>query len=245
MDILCVFGRGIEQIRVGGRFAWRPTRYVERLTQNNQHSGYRDQTATPGDHDERIVIAGANANVLAAAYLFSRAKRGGYPPKIVTFAAGRPRYLMPYPDVTEGGVLKERFLRVIGDTGEAEILIQADNLNTRDDLLQTLYLTRERGYGTVDIVSVELHLPRIQALLDKAVEADSSIANIAVAFHASELVLIAASPRYFKILNPVAYSAAYRRTVARERKGIEDLRNDRYDFGSQGYGFAPDYRKRL
>ncbi len=237
-EVLCVFGRGIE--KVNG--AWQPTAMIERL-ENNQHPGVRTNGISANDDDERIVIAGAELNVLAAVALYREAKRESTAPRTIVFAAGRPKYIAddPDPDLTEGGVLRGVFLAHLPDC-EAEIVLQTRNRNTRDDLLETLRLAVSHGYASITIVSVQVHLPRCREFLHWALKAYPELARVEVQFVASEHVVAAHWPERALEAQEVLISRAYARTAERERKGIEDLRAGRYDFGTQGYSFAPTAR---
>lgn len=121
----------------------------------------------------------------------------------------------------------------------AEIMIQDKNRNTRDDLLQTLTLARDHGLRRIGIISVLVHLARCQEFLKKAVEAEPEFENYEIQFFASEMILMQEQPKLTPWLAELLISKAYCRTAERERRGAADLRAGKYDFSSQGYGFAP------
>lgn len=238
-DILCVFGRGIE--KVDG--VWRPTAYIEKLSPENQHPGvrYPENTIDMDGDDPQVVIAGAEINALATATLFASWRAAGSPPKVVTFAAGRPRYIAEDPDPTlsEGRLLKEVFLREVEPIADGvEVVMQTTNRNTRDDLLKTLHLAKTRGFQRIVIVSVLVHVPRCMEFLRHALLAEPSFSNISVEFFASETVVLNHCSGY-EFLYRAMISKAFARTAERERRGIADLQSGKYDFVSQGYAFAP------
>lgn len=240
-DILCVFGRGIE--KVNG--VWQPTQHIERLSEKGGHPGVRVEGIDMNDGDLRVVIAGADFNAFATALLYKRLVAEQRPPAILVFAAGRPAYIAddPDPNLTEGRILKERFLEVVQLHPSTEVLIQGSNRNTRDDLLQTLSFARDRGLRGIGIISVLVHLARCQEFFRKALEVEPDFEDYGVHFLASEMILMQElPPGLTEFLAEVLISAAYCRTAERERKGIDDLRAGKYDFGSQ-YTIPPAYTK--
>ena len=66
-EVLCLLGRGIEQVRIGSDLVWRPTRYVERPTLEGRHTGLRHSSAA--QHDDSSLIAGSNAIIIAGCQL--------------------------------------------------------------------------------------------------------------------------------------------------------------------------------
>ena len=237
--MLCVFGRGIE--KVNGE--WQPTQYLERLSEKNGHSGFRTENLDANSDDSRIVVAGAQLNVWAAAdhfreeFLYS-----GIKPKLVAFAAGRPNYIAndPDPTLSEGKILRESFLWECPEAdGSTEIVVQDKNKNTRDDLLETLFMAKARGIENVTIISVLVHLARCHEFLKAAFVAEPELKGYNVQFLASEAILMQTRPSLVPQLSSFLISKTFCRTAERERKGIGDLLAGRYDFGTQGYAFAP------
>ena len=113
-DGIVVLGRGIEQVDVGETKKWKPTRAIEELSLKKGHPGIRVKEITPEDENESVVVAGANANVLAAVELFEELKGSDNQPGLVIFAAGRPDFLKNESDETlsEGKILVEKFARL-------------------------------------------------------------------------------------------------------------------------------------
>src|SRR5882724_4834894 len=101
---LCVLGRGIEKVATSAGDVWRPTRYIEVPSERGGHTGKRARGLNL--HDDRSVIAGSNANVLAACQYLQQTQE---PPRVVIFAAGRPGYIAD-AGITEGKVMLEKFV---------------------------------------------------------------------------------------------------------------------------------------
>jgi hypothetical protein len=241
LGIVC-FGRGIERVRCGDQLVWKSTAYLEKLS-DNKHSGYRTEQLSLESGDEDVVVAGAYANMMATAELFKTLGAG-----LIMWAAGRPDYLKDEPEtVSEGSILFEEFKQEVGpallDFYYPTIRIQANNKNTRDDLLESLALARKMKVSGLIVVSVFVHLPRIVEFYRCALRADPSLSDISVRFAASELVLLGLGDvvQVLQLEDPnvqekfehalfseIVESAAYRRTVAREARGIRALKEGRY-----------------
>jgi hypothetical protein len=256
--IVC-FGRGIERVRLVG---WRPTAYLEKMTQDWQHSGHRvEGLQLDCCDDDHVVIAGGHANAMATAQLFRDCANQNNLPKLIAWAAGRPRYLENGPaDVSEGSVLFAEFKEEIGEDyagrfASVRLEFQAQNRNTRDDLLQSLATAHDMGLERMVVVSVLVHLQRINAFLAHALREAPQFAKIKVELVASDVLLrtrqfsggikcaLALDDPGLESVNHLALaqiieSPVYRRTAAREAKGTADLRAGRYNFGHQGYQFG-------
>lgn len=243
MDVICILGRGIEKVKTSSGYVWRPTRLIEKLSEKGWHTGYRLQGLDPDN--EFTVIAGSNANVLAAIQLLEELIKNGNPPQLIIFAAGRPPYLVDDPDPTlsEGTILAAKFVRSIkiDEANMPEIAIQSRNKNTRDDLEESLRLATEKGLKRLAVVTVSVHIERVREFFNLILKENPQFKNFDVSFFASEKVLLnryRSVPLYKKLLARVEESAAYQETIEKERKGIEALRSGTYDFSSQGYEFA-------
>lgn len=244
------FGRGIEQVMENGTLTWKPTAYLECLTPQYKHSGYRTNGIALSDCNDGVMIAGAHANVMATAHRFLAGVRENNPPQLLAWAAGRPDYLKNAPEtVSEGSILFAEFLRRVGDplqlAPDLVVRLQTNNRNTRDDLLESLTMAQEMDLEKIIVVSVLVHLPRIAEFHACALKANPSLAKIQVEFLASELVLLGKGVTYHLLLLDdrevagqfedvklarIVDSPAYRRTALREAIGIEALRAGRYDF---------------
>ena len=253
IDVLCVFGRGIEKNERG---IWQPTAYLEEMTSDNQHGGERKSGLRLWSENSQVVIGGAYANAVAAARIWNHLHVEQAWPSYIVFAAGKPEYLRAAPNrVWEGkplyNVMKKNCIE--NPHTLSDIIFQKDNRNTRDDLLQTLKMAQSRGLKNVGIVSVLVHLRRIAEFLRHALIEDPSLANINTTLYASELVLIGtgsvrnlllledpgvAGPLDYLAISRIIESPVFRRTAEKEGRGIKDLQAGRYNFGHQGYQFA-------
>jgi len=243
--VLCVFGRGIEKDESG---IWQPTTYLEETTPDNQHGGQRKEGLHMDSDSPQVVVAGAHANVMAASHIWNKLSERDREPEVVVFAAGRPKYLFGEPEdkVWEGSPLyRVMSENCVGLDFHSEIVFQKNNRNTRDDLIQTLRMARSRNLKSVAVISVLVHLRRIAEFFKFALIEDKSLAEIDVKFCASELVLLGNgdAERLLLIDDPkingpldhlalarIIESPVFRRTAAKEEKGINDLREGRYKF---------------
>jgi hypothetical protein len=228
-EILCLFGRGIEQVRIGPELVWRPTRYIEQPTPEGLHSGLRHRLAAPGDNSSRI--AGSNAIIIAGCQLL---KEMGRSPelRLVIFTAGRPSYLEAHSPrgLTEGEIMLQRFRRCLRDA-DFEYLILADNRNTRDEMRETCRAAVSRGLARVRAVTVAVHVPRAQEF---ARQACREFPGVSFDIEAAEDVLCgrySTRPRCLEEIRSVRDSPCYARTAESERRGLAALRSGSYKFG--------------
>ncbi|MEK7115084.1 MAG: hypothetical protein AAB847_01870 [Patescibacteria group bacterium] len=232
---------------------WQPTAYLEQ-TNSGQHSGQYTNGLSLNSDDENVLIAGGCANSLATADLFVHQVISGNFPQLLAWAAGRPRYLeQEPPELSEGSVLFKYFeshlKRMSPDVfemlGNTRMEFQTKNRNTRDDLLQSLEMAKQMNLSKLIIISVFVHLRRIAEFYKFALQARPDFADIEVEFKASEMILFDApdvqsnlfleDAEVAGVFNDLAWakiieSKVYRRTAAREAKGIEDLHAGRYKF---------------
>jgi hypothetical protein len=226
---ICALGRGIEKATTKFGDRWCPTRYIELPNAQGGHSGKR--TAGIGINDEGSVIAGAHANVLAACQLYQELRDKDLTPQVVTFAAGRPRYLSddPDPTLTEGKILSEYFLRKARPRPwETEVLVFSHNRDTQDDIEEFLSLAAARRIDRTAIITVEVHIPRALEF-SRRVSLYSSAVQLT--FIPAEEILARRYARrssFMTTLRMCRDSAAHRRTLAREQRGIEALRSGQY-----------------
>ncbi|MEK7187943.1 MAG: hypothetical protein AAB691_03820 [Patescibacteria group bacterium] len=229
-DYLVVFGRGAQE----GPLGWEPTGPIELTTEGGGHTGKKVADLDMNSDDPRNVIAGAGMNVEAASILYKELRQAGEPPLKVVFAAGRPAYLANAPShVTEGSALRKVFEATTDLDESTEIQMQATNRNTRDDLIQTLKAALETGLLRICIISVLVHLPRCHEFYLKALETNPEFHRCSVDFVASEMVIWEHYPERRQEVGDLLVSRAYERTAQRERKGIGDIRDNKYDFGDK------------
>jgi len=228
IEAICILGRGIERVSTRSGPVWRPTRYIERPSPSGGHSGYRYPAAMD---DASALIAGSHANVLAACTLYDRMRQNGATPRLVAFAAGRPGYLDADPDttLTEGKILREAFTRRVRvPAEETEIMILAENRNTRDDIDRIAALAGERSITAVAMITVRVHIPRAAEFGRLARTFDGPVR---LDFVAAEDLLqerYARHPGILRALDQAVRSAAYERTAAREANGVRALLTGTY-----------------
>jgi hypothetical protein len=227
-DAIVVFGRGIGKDERG---RWHPTPYIEE-TVDGQHSGvFKTSVNTEG---RNAYIGGANANVLAAVQLFEESVREGSRPKLVIFAAGRPDYLKDEASwLSDGKILEDKFKRKIGKSNhQVDTKVIRQNKNTRDDVEQSLKIAKDHGLGRVAIITVGVHIPRSREFYEVAKKEGNVSTDIQVDFISSEEILGRRDRRFTKIFEAGLKTQAYKKTVAKEKEGIKNLRQGRYKFNS-------------
>ena len=230
VEAICVLGRGIERVGTNRGDVWRPTRYIEVLSTRGAHLGRRVRGIDiNGEHS---VIAGANANVVAACQLFEELRNSGRAPRLVIFAAGRPSYLLDESDknLTEGRILSEHFTRKVQPkSGETDIIILKHNRDTKDDIDEILKVAARRDVNKVTIVTVAVHLARAAEFARVACQGCGT--RVDLNFMASEQLLVrryARSNHFTNVLRLCEQSAAYMRTASEEQRGIEAIRSGTY-----------------
>jgi hypothetical protein len=224
---ICVLGRGIERVLTNRGHIWRPTRYIETLSESGAHTGVRADGIDINDNES--VIAGAHANVLAACQLCQELDRSGTPPTLIVFAAGRPGYLRAEADLdlTEGRILEQAFRRKMRDQ-VLEALIFSNNRDTKDDIDHFLKLCGQRNIGKAAIISIRLHLERAKEFAKQS----PYYGEATVGFLASEEILerrYKGFVSFARIGEMCVSSAAYGRTAFRERQGLDALRSGIYE----------------
>jgi hypothetical protein len=221
-----VLGRGIE--RAGRTQCWRPTRYIEKPN-GWRHTGLRHQDTHMNDEDS--IVAGSNANTLAAVDLTCKLMRAKHSAKLVVFAAGRPPYLaVEQADISEGSIMAAAFKRRIGlcVTNPPAVIILDQNKNTQEDIEMGLMKVRDNGLTSAAIVTVAVHLPRVQEFCKQAQREFSQLKQLKVDFVCSEDVLASRHRLYRRLFNAVWSSRAFHRTQVMEENGLRALREGRY-----------------
>ena len=227
-DLICVLGRGIERVQTNSGERWRPTRYVEAVDENGRHTGYRRHEASMNDN--RSLIAGANANVLALCERWGECKLLNRYPAAIIFAAGRPAYLSgAEPLLTEGQILFETFQRRAG-AKESEAIVLAQNRNTKDDIFECARIAAERKLCDIEVITVLVHIPRTAEFIRLA---HTEMPRTRFRLTASEAILQKRYARFTKFntaFEAVRKSRAYLRTEAQEAAGVLALRSGGYRY---------------
>lgn len=133
--------------------------------------------------------------------------------------------------MNEGRVLEEKFRRKIGALGEEpETVVFTQNKDTKEDLYESLRLILKKGLRRVAIITVGVHIRRSLELFNLFREDEKPPDDLKADFLSSEEVLSQASEKYKRRFKLVKRTAAFRRTVASERKKIKILRTKGYKF---------------
>lgn len=233
-EAIIVLGRGVGKDKQG---RWRPTAYYEQM-KNGQHSGLFDNN--PDLEDENTVVGGGNANTLATYHLFTKLNRRGISPKLIIFAAGRPDYLAAEPpEVSEGIAMKQILFRRLDreEIERPETAILKENKNTKDDIKESLRILIEQGIRNAVIITVQIHTERTREFM-KMAKAAVGDEDIELTLIASEEILGEISPKYQRIFRMAQNMTPFKRTVIKEKTGVEAIRGGEYDFRSQGYTFS-------
>lgn len=238
---IVVLGRGVEYAGSGDMWTdlagWRPTKLIEVVDEKGRHTGIRHKDIDLASSNTRL--AGANANLLAAYHVFSSVSPT---PELVSFAAGRPDYLLQGPaELSEGSVLARRFLHKIGrgsvplmpadgyrsaDLGDSEVVLQDQNKNTKDDVAQSLILASQRGINDILFITVNAHVPRSYLMTEQA-RSEGSHYGINTRFVGSEDIL-SQLPRFSAIFSAVELTRGYERTLHFENKGTRAFLSGSY-----------------
>lgn len=238
-DTLVTLGRGIALDSKGD---WRSTPYFTKAVISQGRGGPRpvsgvfDNKVNPDEFDEegkpKYMVGGANANVLALYHLYHQLDIQGTPPKLVVFAAGKPRYLgddIP-DDLTEGGVMSEKFMQklAVRSLSVPEILILRQNQNTFDDMNNSLQAAQERGLNSIAFVTIALQIRRADAFLRKLLADGLGWEGLNCTFIPSEKVLSEVDDRYKKAFRDIGKTIPYRNNVFYETRGLRAFRSDAY-----------------
>lgn len=230
-DAIVVLGRGIGQNSFG---KWKPVSY---FVEESLHSGVFDNKVNP--NSETSLIGGGNANTLALYHFYRQLSKKGFPPKLVVFAAGRPDYLANEDsDLSEGRVMRNKFLNKLGwkkGVQQPDTVILNENKNTRDDMVESLRMIKERGFQNVVMITVDVQIERAKEFLRLAREqAGIPEKDVHIDFKASEGILMEVSDKYKNKLGKTSKHVGYRETTgylkteAMEKRGVQRLRYGTY-----------------
>lgn len=229
-DAIVVLGRGIGKDSSG---KWRPISY---LVESSLHSGVFNNQVSPDN--ETGIVGGGNANTLALFHAYEQLSSAGSPPQLVIFAAGRPNYLAgENPELSEGSIMRDKFLSKLTakDIPEPETIILDQNKNTRDDMVESLKMIKERGLRNTVIITVGVQIERAEEFLKLARgQAGISEKDVHIDFKAAEDILKEASDKYKgrfgKTSKHVGYkqTVGYKKTEEMEKRGVQRLHDGTY-----------------
>ncbi len=228
MDLLAILGRGIQLRGIGE--PWVLTEDLEVCDGNSAHLPVR----VPADDENPFcMIGGGEINLLAGIALMRK-----HQPKVMVCAYGdRSTYLKSVDGPSESEVMSGAFRFAIN--GELQSL-NPDSLeivvwpasrslpgpsNTNRELQNVFELAVERGFTSVGIVTVSVHLPRalLQAQRHLMKPEFRSLENGVQVFTSEEVLLEANSKYYGPRLNRMFASQAYQRNWLRELEGIRKI----------------------
>lgn len=209
-----MLGRGI-QLADG---EWRPTPDLEVYRQGSDRPLHYAFPTTPNPDDPLCLVGGGQLNLDAAV----AAVRAGARTVVLGFAAPS-RYLREVGGPSESVVMSAALRRA---SPRADIIEWSgppgEETNTESEVRNALGLARERGFTSVRFLTVSPHLPRVLLIAQLAsidlgrtgssapdwdgVSSDSIVASLGAANRA----------RVARLRS----SAAYRRTVAFESRGV-------------------------
>lgn len=239
-DAMVIMGRCVAKDNKG---KWRPAPYLIKGRQGRINSGIFESFIDPyyinpdsenSENNEVALVAGGNANTLAGFHLFQRLKNEEKTPNLIIFAAGRPPYLAEKePYLCEGDVMQEAFLRKADAANMLlsvpEIMIFRDNVNSRDDMEQTLKISQAKVFKRVAIITVGVHVERSQEFLNLAREKSGiSEGEIETEFIPSEDILMQVGNRYKRIFDSYRTSQPYKNMDYFEQRGIRRLKDGTY-----------------
>jgi len=224
LEGLLVAGRGISM--VNGVFA--PTDILETLTQRGTHPLNR---LPVDDNSHLCYIGGGEWNVRAGAEVCKRLR-----PRLVAFAYGdtRTKEFIEAGAPYEGPVMVSVFTRLLREKGLKNMEVRTwtthngELCNSRREIRQFLELACAEAIRNVGIVTVMVHMPRVQMFVAE-LQQESRFAGMEVQFFTSETELMTADPAtYGPQIAAMLRSRAFARNWARELEGIAKVANGEY-----------------
>ncbi|MDO8558594.1 MAG: hypothetical protein Q7S09_05460 [bacterium] len=234
-ECLVIPGHGIEFVGEEGNGKWKPTRLVQGIDDKGWRTGKRN----PGLDDEKAIVGGGNAVVLAGAQYFRDLEKSGSLPRLVIFAAGRAGYLeKSAPDdplLCEGVPMMESFEKETSATeliGKDGVVIISGTKTTRDDVERSIELAVSKGLTKIAFLLLELRLERASVFWEIMKKERPELASLDVRFLAAEDFL---KERYKnhpelvdKILSEFKSSKAFGKTDEAEKGGAQAAREGKY-----------------
>jgi hypothetical protein len=215
MEGLLIAGRGINS--KDGVFA--PTALLEVLAPSREHQLVQQPV---DDFNPLCYIGGGNFNVRAGVEIYDRLR-----PRLVAFAYGNTR-TQAFKDADapfEGPVMEEMFLHLLHEKGIAPpqtltwTVNEEELCNSQREIRQFMELAIERRMGSIGIVTVAVHMLRIQVFV-ALLKQEKHFAHIDVQFFVSEVELLAANwPMYSPFVAAELASHAFKRNAADELAG--------------------------
>ncbi len=238
IECLAVPGHSVEEVEMRGGKRWKPTRLIQETDERGWRTGERRKDLSAAD--ESALLGGGNAVTIAAAQLFDDLETQTYPRlKLLIFAAGRPAYLgRTPPGYSEGEAMLAVFRRkaeTLEEAKDVEIVIQKENLSSRDDVFNSLRMAYERGLKSIAFLLMDFRIDREKEFLRLALEEHPEYRCIAVECLSAENILFERykdNPARFsglnKMLKSLKSSKAFARSTEMEKGGTVALRKGTY-----------------
>lgn len=204
---------------------WIPSDPIQEIT---EHDGVIERTYihNPGlDPDAPTAyLGGGQAVVQALARLWQRDLCD------VAIVGGRPkamdkRFGVAVKDISEASVMAKHLETFFQGTAP-EVMVIGGTSKTEDDVQELLELKRRYDYRSATVVVMSFRLARCQLILDTFARRGYGMAAHGVHFVSAEQYLPERLDEFERIRN----SAAWRRTMTRERAGVEALLEGRTDY---------------
>jgi len=222
-SVLGILGRGIQ--KVAGNESWTPTEDLEVCATNGTHLTVR---VPADDENPHCMVGGGELNFLAGMELYRR-----HNPSIVVCAYGhRAEYLSAINAPSESNIMGNMFQK---NFPKATIEVWPENRpmtkmpNTNLELRNIFELAKQQDIKRVDIVTIDLHMPRVLIMGQRHLSGPDFI-GLNVKYHVSEQIL--------KELDPTVYgprrealrtSKSFQRTWGLEQSGISKILKDAYE----------------
>jgi hypothetical protein len=250
---IVVLGRGVgvkpgsdlDKVRAGRGDLIEPTGYLERAVVSDpskgdfgpeQHPVFNEPVEVGAEPTESR-YAGAKANIEAAQEIV-KAILGDKNRELagICFAAGRTPDMKEYASEgwTQGMVLAKDFLDGVPDLTNSGIrfVFEPENVNTYDDLAASLLWAQKEGCSEVIMVTVGIHMKRTYLMTRAVLEGmrrEFGEGNIPqVRFLASEPLVMKKGEERKAEVREVMESRGHNVTLAREQRGVEQVKSGTY-----------------
>lgn len=238
-------GADLNEVRMGRGDLIEPTGYLERAVVRDpskgdfgpeQHPTYNEVVDIDAEPTESR-YAGAKANVEAAQEIV-KAILGEKNKELagVCFAAGKTPDVMEYiPERwTPGMVLAKDFLEGVPEMEKSQVkmVFEPENVNTWDDLAASLLWAQKEGCSEIIMVTVGIHMKRTYMMAQEVLEGlrkefgEDKVPQ--VQFLASEPLVVKKGEERKAEVRKVMESRGHNVTLAREQRGIEQMKSGIY-----------------
>lgn len=201
------------------------------------HKGNRNyeySSTSYADEDEHGILGG-KARIIAAAEL------GKFFPEVTIVTTSRVEPDQP----THASVMAKELIAM--DIPESQIVLEERSNSTRTEIIEMVKLAQANGWRKIVVLSSDYHLPRIQEMFsnlknlsnDEDETFNEKLAwcrgNVEIHFMAAEDILPIRNGHYASLVHKAGMTEQYRKRVASEQEGIEQMRNGQYNHYSQDW----------